>query len=515
MIFKYFDLWINHWYLPVGHTSSKVKFYKMSFDDRCHMDTSSMSSKIQNNSDQNFTIHIKNFGPVSSAKIILKSLTVFVGPNNSGKSYTAMLIHSIISSYRDDLRYPFYRQRSMSDEPYQLLEQLENKIKAKTTTPIILDSEINEFAKILINGIKKNIPKQIQRNFNSDLKDVVRINSAAFKINMPRSGISVEYEDGSCNITHPDLTLKAKVISQKHKRNVDTYVDVDGSITFITPMGPRPYVLLSLFDKLQSVADSKILGPIPVYSHYLPAARSGILQGHNAITASVIRGAPYAGIEGTQIPPLSGVTADFISSIITMPREKSNLSKYVEGLDSDILDGSITVSLDKHRLPQIKYKFMNQEIPLHRTSSTVSELAPFVLYLKHIVGKNSLLIVEEPEAHLHPANQLILARYIARLVRAGLKILITTHSHFILEQLSILLQASNADSETRKAMGLKNDEYLNENDVSTYLFTKIERGNHTAEPIECSATDGISQEDFVKVQQTLYDQTIRVEQDIF
>ena len=477
--------------------------------------SSTMHSVTQNVSDQNFMIHIKNFGPVSNAKITLKPLTVFVGPNNSGKSYTAMLIHSIISSHRSELWYPFYRRRPMSDESYNLLERLENKIKTKTSAPIILDLEINEAVKILINGIEKNIPKQIQRNFNSDLKDVVRINSAAFKINIPRSKISVEYKDGSCTITHPDLTLKSKVVVQKHKRSVDEYVDTDGSITFVIPTGTRPHILVRLFDKLQSVVDLKMLGPIPVYSHYLPAARSGILQGHNAITASVIRGAPYAGIEGTQIPPLSGVTADFISSIITMPRKKGNFSKYVEGLDSDILDGRIAISFDKHRLPEIKYKFMNQEIPLHRTSSTVSELAPFVLYLKHIVDKNSLLIVEEPEAHLHPANQLILARYIARLVRAGLKILITTHSHFILEQLSILLQASNVNSEARKVMGLKDDEYLNENDVSAYLFSKIERGNHTAEPIECTATEGISQEDFVKVQQALYDQTIHVEQDIF
>lgn len=474
-----------------------------------------MPNVTQNISEQNFMIHIKNFGPVSNAKITLKPLTVFVGPNNSGKSYTAMLIHSIISSHRNDLWYPFYRRGPMSDESYQLFEQLENKIKTKTNSPIILDLEINEAVKILMSSIEKNIPKQIQRNFNSELKDIVRINSTSFKITMPKSKIGVEYEGGSCNITYPDLTMKSKAVVQKHKRDVDEYVDTDGSITFVIPTGSRPHTLFRLFDKLQSVVYSKILGPIPAYSHYLPAARSGILQGYNAITASVIRGAPYAGIEGTQIPPLSGVAADFISSIITRPRKKSNFSKYVDGLDSDILDGRIMISIGKHRLPEIKYKFMNQEIPLHRTSSTVSELAPFVLYLKHIVDKDSLLIVEEPEAHLHPTNQLILARYIARLVRAGLKILITTHSHFILEQLSILLQASNVDSETRKVMDLKDDEYLNESDVSAYLFSKIERGNHIAESIECTATEGISQEDFIKVQQALYDQTIHVEQDIF
>ena len=43
--------------------------------------------------------------------------------------------------------------------------------------------------------------------------------------------------------------------------------------------------------------------------------------------------------------------------------------------------------------------------PFNRTSSMVSELAPFILFLKHIVGPEDLVILEEPESHLHPAIQ--------------------------------------------------------------------------------------------------------------
>jgi len=44
-------------------------------------------------------IEAKDFGPISGGKITLKPLTLFIGPNNSGKSYAAMLIHSIFESY--------------------------------------------------------------------------------------------------------------------------------------------------------------------------------------------------------------------------------------------------------------------------------------------------------------------------------------------------------------------------------------------------------------------------------
>ena len=41
---------------------------------------------------------MQNFGPISHGKVSLKPLTVFVGPNSSGKSHAATLIHSIITA---------------------------------------------------------------------------------------------------------------------------------------------------------------------------------------------------------------------------------------------------------------------------------------------------------------------------------------------------------------------------------------------------------------------------------
>lgn len=43
-------------------------------------------------------LKVKNFGPVYEGDIHLKPLTLFVGPNNSGKSYIAMLVHSIFEA---------------------------------------------------------------------------------------------------------------------------------------------------------------------------------------------------------------------------------------------------------------------------------------------------------------------------------------------------------------------------------------------------------------------------------
>jgi hypothetical protein len=41
------------------------------------------------------SLELKDFGPLTGGRITLKPLTLFIGPNSSGKSYAAMLIHSI------------------------------------------------------------------------------------------------------------------------------------------------------------------------------------------------------------------------------------------------------------------------------------------------------------------------------------------------------------------------------------------------------------------------------------
>ena len=40
-------------------------------------------------------IEVKDFGPIAEGAVDLKPLTVFIGPNNSGKSYMALLVYAL------------------------------------------------------------------------------------------------------------------------------------------------------------------------------------------------------------------------------------------------------------------------------------------------------------------------------------------------------------------------------------------------------------------------------------
>ena len=57
---------------------------------------------------------VKNFGPIREAKNIeIKPMTVFVGPSNTGKSYLAVLIYSIMKTIRDsDSHWMFMHEKA-------------------------------------------------------------------------------------------------------------------------------------------------------------------------------------------------------------------------------------------------------------------------------------------------------------------------------------------------------------------------------------------------------------------
>ena len=232
------------------------------------------------------------------------------------------------------------------------------------------------------------------------------------------------------------------------------------------------------------------------------------MTGHKAISAGLVRSAPSAGLRKLEIPSLSGVVADFIQNLLTLPSQKKHMADIAVDMESKLVGGKISATYGPDKfVSNIKY---GKDLTLQAASSAVSELAPLILYVKHVLSAGNVLILEEPETHLHPANQRLLAMFLARLVRRGLNIIVTTHSPFVLEQLSHLVQASALSPDMRaKDIGSK-DVYLRTEEVATYVFKHGPQGSGIS-PILTSERDGISQEEFIKVDDAMYDELMDIE----
>ena len=117
-------------------------------------------------------------------------------------------------------------------------------------------------------------------------------------------------------------------------------------------------------------------------------------------------------------------------------------------------------------------KGRNFNIPLHLASSSVRGLSDLYFFLRHEAKRTDLLIIDEPESHLDTSNQIELARLLAHCVRAGLRVLITTHSDYLIKEINnlvMLAQDFKSKDAILKKLRYKADDALDPSSIRAYV----------------------------------------------
>ena len=458
-------------------------------------------------------LEIKDFGPISKGKITIKPLTIFIGPNNSGKSYAAMIVNSIFEANATKTIMPLMGEKKtipplfweisyiLKEFPQLKKEILHIEDGGEIEIPGQFLDKLNREVFLEIYG--NRLKKEILRSYGCNLKELIRNGKSAFEISIGIDSYNINLKSGRNGINIKDISKnsnhKFKVIVssgiKESTKNVSEY-------TILRSDTHKIFTLAPVIQNYESIIRS---------CFYLPAARSGILLEHKALAGEIIKQSPFVDIGIYQdIPKLSGVVSDLISTLLTLSTDKKgHFYGLAQDFEKELIKGNISIPRpDKHTTPEIKYSFNGVKIPLNRASSTVSELAPLILYLKYLIQPDNVLIIEEPEAHLHPRNQLILAKYLVRMIRRGLRTLITTHSDYLLEQLNNFIMLSSIEP---SKYGYNKEDFLLPDEVSAYVFEPDKEENgYKINELDVNDEDGISQEEFTRIYEELYDETFSI-----
>ena len=435
----------------------------------------------------NVKISVRNFGPIEAADIDLRPLTIFVGPSNTGKTYLSVLLyalHCILSGFP---RFPF----SNDSAPYQLLLDSE----------LFVDSELFEEPIIRREPLKfSDLPDRARKVVQNNLKDqkvfITKLKTelercfdleSALKLIRSQSNemiVSMKVAEENQDLWHFDLkTSESDIIG-------------DGSVNENRILFRVP----SLAERIEGLFGRRRNTEKP---YYLPAPRSGIIETHQVIASSLVARSTRAGLEALEVPTLSGVVADFMQALILYEERAERddgMNHIANKLASDVLAGQIITKPSPTGYPEFLYhsQEMDEEIRLTRSSSMVSELAPLVLFIRGIISPGDTLIIEEPEAHLHPAAQAAMAATLARLVRAGVRVLVTTHSDFMLQEIGNLMRVGMLKA--KDALKKETDDWLLPEEVGVWHFQK----DQPVKEIQFDHTVGIEPEDYEDVVESLY-----------
>jgi hypothetical protein len=350
--------------------------------------------------------------------------------------------------------------------------------------------------------LAQGLSQELQRGFATKLAELGRKRSSdGFRLWLEQSD--------------PELKLTLSLV--KGRLHVDdSKWDISSQLVDLTELRQFPVHVLDEF--LPVTIIPSLFRSFFTTSYYFPAARSGILQGHKALASSILSRVPLVGIEPFEIPTLSGVLADFIGNVLRLERRQADrrTSEVGSFLEEKACKGKVDIGATEARFeyPEIYYELAGSKLPLHRTSSMVSEIAPIILFLKYVVQKGDLLIIEEPEAHLHPDNQRTLAIAMVKLVRLGVRLIITTHSEYLLHQISNFVRLAGA-ADKRRELGYSRDDYLLPPEVGSYLFCfgKNSSGSHIKE-LKVTEEDGIPEDEFLRIAEAIYDETLSIERSL-
>lgn len=392
-------------------------------------------------------VRIDQLGRVRDSEILVSPLMVFSGESGLGKSYLALLCHYF----------------------FELL---------------INTSRLNHF--FVDNNIDFNV---LSKDFN-DAGTALEIKKHDLEAWMAKDAIlylryMLGYDgiSGKIEITLPEIvpdiltfTYKQELTGLVNEEDIYTILSL-GNLRFRiqekTQFDESPFAFL-----LRFVMIDYIFGNYQMLdsTFVLPPSRGPILT--------------------EQIIPTTGMYSEFLNDMAGINRIKprpDTASEIVLKLFRTILEGEV----NKEETTYI-YTTNDASMPVSAAAASIREIAPLQILAKKQDVSRCAILVEEPEAHLHPLKQRMMADIIGALSHNGAIMQITTHSDYFLRRLNELIMFAKAKKTTDDADKLRSlsekvniveDMSIDESIIGAYLLRK--QADNTSIAVKQDISNGI------------------------
>lgn len=367
-------------------------------------------------------LNIKNICGFKSANVEINGITVIAGNNNTGKSSigkTLFLLFTSLYDLRNTIKN--YRIDAIESLLEEWLDSIEYGTTLKKCSELIVERQ-KEFKKepeklntYLENTFKKDILIQFNsldiydKDDEEDLRDIMN------QISSLNYASLAEKIKEIFNIT--DEEYKNQILN----RNIDSIFD--GLFSNIRVKDTFSEINLKFENQDYNfiIQDSKAI------------KSETIMKSHPQV---IYIDNPFVIDNITNNLRYTSIIKKNLLDLIIKPKQK-NLSFEIltQKYFNEIFNKVISIGELQKRKNNYKYEYDNIEFPISNISTGLKVFLIIKTLLNNgSIKDNSILILDEPEIHLHPEWQLVFAEILVLLQKTfGLHILLTTHSPYFLK----------------------------------------------------------------------------------
>jgi len=418
-------------------------------------------------------IEILNWGPIQRCEYDLdKSLIVTYGENNIGKSYAMQVVYLLLKNMRNfvDMRIHLGKYFSELDIEEKVIEEVVKDFSMeKTYSKEITGLVLSEYEKILENFLLKEFRASLRNTFGTYEKMIDHNPKITLDVGEGSNYVLLLKDNKvKADIDTKKVYLK-KTTSEFHKsRNYKEHYDIYVKDNLIST--PIKLVRQRISDLTKEFVMDFRKWMRAVY--FLPASRSGIYTGMSSfgpIMAQLSQNRAFFN-RSFQIPNIPEPISDYYMELSSIKADKSlKFEEFAQEIEQSILKGEVKFD-NKQKALVYQGEATEQSLEMNDVSSMVSEISPIVGYLKFIIktgysqnGKVSpvdkdavsIIFIEEPEAHLHPLNQIKLMKTFAKFSKSNIKLIIASHSNYIFNELNNRVIAGDLNKDTYSPIVMK------------------------------------------------------------
>ncbi|MDI9365383.1 MAG: ATP-binding protein [Flavobacterium sp.] len=434
-------------------------------------------------------LKLKNIGKIKEAEIDLDNqLTVFFGPNNTGKTFISYAVYGIRTTRPMVDFSDTYIDELYLSAGYNFLELFSNKW---------LDIDFKK----LFSGKFNSTIKGVEKMYSKKLDQVFGIYNNTFdNTKISFSWLENENEFNKFldipNFNRKQVLSLNGVVTLTVLENNFTRVSLGEN--FKTEFDSDEERTLEIRRLQRIIINTKLSLVEPCF--FLPAERIGITVFGKDLLLNRFKKTSIPA-ERNDFVSYSSVIND---SIERQFKTNSSLEKNLDDynvlatlLEDDILKGNLRVN-------EIGDVFFDdgivKDVSILNTSSTIKSLSSFVFYLRYYAQKGQTLIIDEPEINLHPENQVKIARVLAKLSRMGVKVIVSTHSDYIIREFNNLIMLGSTQKDKKELLdkyGYFEDEVLSYKNVGACHFND---GLAKQVPVDELGFEAISIDDVISKQ---------------